>query len=76
MKISVQKAGADLTKLIHAALAGEEVVITEGDTPLAKIVPIKGSSFQIGMLEGQLGEVPDFFEPMSDEDLSLWEGRP
>jgi hypothetical protein len=27
-------------------------------------------------LEGKVtGDGPDFFEPMSDEDLAMWEGR-
>lgn len=76
MKVSVQAAEANLSDLIDAAVAGEEVVIAKGDTPIVRIVAIKGNGFRIGMLEGQLGEVPDFFEPMSEEDLVLWEGGP
>lgn len=76
MKVSVQTAQSDLTKLIDAALAGEDVVIAKGDVPVAKLVALPKSGFRIGMLEGQLGEVPDFFEPMSEEDLVLWEGGP
>ena len=76
MKVSVQTAGSNLSELIAAAFAGEEVVIDKDGTPIAKIVPIKRNGFKIGMLEGQLGAVPDFFEPMSEEDLLLWEGGP
>ena len=74
MKVSVQKAQSDLAKLIDAAKAGEDVVIADGDMPVAKIVAIKGSGFRIGLFEGQFGEGPNFFEPMSEEDLALWEG--
>lgn len=31
--------------------------------------------FRFGSLKGQLGRTPDFFEPMDEEDLRLWEGR-
>lgn len=32
------------------------------------------STFQIGILKDQLGTGPDFFEPMDEDDLELWEG--
>ena len=32
------------------------------------------SGFKFGILEGMLGEGPDWFEPMSEEELALWEG--
>jgi len=30
--------------------------------------------FRIGSLEGKLGTGPDFFEPLSERELQLWEG--
>ena len=78
MQVELDEAPAQLAKLIEAAQAGEEVIIANGDTPLAKIVAVrepKQQPFKLGLLEGQLGEGPDFFEPMSEEDLALWEGR-
>lgn len=30
--------------------------------------------FQIGILKDQLGTGPDFFEPMDEDELALWEG--
>ena len=53
---------------------GEEVIIGKGKTPVVKIVALPRSSFKTGILEGQVAEGPDFFEPMSEEDLGLWEG--
>ena len=74
MKVSVQTAKANLSDLIDAALAGEEVVISREGKPAVKLVVVPPRKFEIGILEDQLGEVPDFFEPMSEEDLRLWEG--
>lgn len=74
MKVSVQTAKANLSDLIDAALAGEEIVIAREGKPAVKLVVVQPRKFRIGILEGQLGDVPDFFEPMSEEDLRLWEG--
>ena len=78
MHIEVDAAQAKLENLIEAAQAGEDVILTDGGEPVAKIVALektKKSHFKIGILEGKLGEVPDFLEPMSEEELALWEGR-
>jgi antitoxin (DNA-binding transcriptional repressor) of toxin-antitoxin stability system len=76
MKVSVQVAESKLSELIDAALAGEEVVIDKDSLTSVKIVPIqKRKPFKFGLLEGKVGTVPDFFEPLSEEDLEAWEGR-
>jgi prevent-host-death family protein len=75
MKVSVHAAKTHLSRLIEAALAGEEVVISRGNKPVVRLVAIPQTSFKIGILKGQIeGDGPDFFEPMSEEDLALWEG--
>ncbi len=75
MQMTVQAAKANLSKLIEAALAGEEVVIARGGKPVVRLVAISQNSFRIGLLKGQLtGPGPDFFEPLDEADLALWEG--
>ena len=75
MQFTVRAAKVHLSRLIEASLAGEEVIIAKGKTPVVKIVDLPRSGFKIGILEGQvLGEGPDFFEPMSEE-VALWEGQ-
>jgi prevent-host-death family protein len=74
MKVTVHTAKTNLSKLIEAALAGEEVVIARGDKPVVRLVPVERAPFKFDMLKGQLGEIPDFLEPMDEEDLRLWEG--
>jgi prevent-host-death family protein len=75
MQFNVHTAKSQLSRLIDAALAGEEVIIAKGSKPVVRLVPIPQSPFRFGLLVGQLGEGPDFFEPMSEDDLRLWEGR-
>ncbi|TCL74931.1 type II toxin-antitoxin system prevent-host-death family antitoxin [Rhizobium sp. BK251] len=75
MQVTIHAAKTNLSKLIDAALSGEEVVIAKGKKPVAKIVPIAQSTFTIGLLKGKVtGKGPDFFEPMESGDLGLWEG--
>ena len=76
MQFNVHTAKTQLSKLIEAALNGEEVIIARGDKPVVKLVPVeeKPKGIVFGILEGQLGEGPDWFEPMSEEELALWEG--
>ena len=73
--VSVHAAKTNLSKLIEAALAGEEVVITRGSVPVVSLTRIEKPTIRFGLLEGALkGTAPDFLEPMSEEELALWEG--
>lgn len=78
MQFNLQQAKTNLSKLIRAAENGEEVVIARGSKPVVRLVAVpivSKSGFKMGMLEGLGGNIPDFLEPMSDEDLQLWEGN-
>lgn len=75
MQVTVHTAKTNLSKLIDAALSGEDVIIAKGKKPVARLVPIAQNKFNIGLLKGQLaGQMPDFFAPMDDDELALWEG--
>ena len=75
MKVTVHAAKTHLSKLIEAALAGEEVVIAKGDKPVVKLVPVDRPGFKFDLLAGRFtGPIPDFLDPMSEDELALWEG--
>jgi antitoxin (DNA-binding transcriptional repressor) of toxin-antitoxin stability system len=75
-QFTVHVAKTNLSKLIEAALAGEDVVIAKGDKPAVRLVAIPQGKFKMGLLEGQgIGPGPDFLEPMGEAELALWEGR-
>jgi antitoxin (DNA-binding transcriptional repressor) of toxin-antitoxin stability system len=75
-QVTVHVAKTTLSKLIEAALSGEEVIIARGNKPAVRLVAIPQGRFQIGLLEGRVtGPGPDFFTPMDEEELRLWEGR-
>jgi prevent-host-death family protein len=73
-QFTVHAAKTHLSKLIDAALAGDDVVIAKGNKPVVRLVAIPQTKFKIGLLAGQLGSGPDFFEPMSESELEDWEG--
>ena len=73
-QFTVHAAKTHLSKLIEAALAGDDVVIAKGNKPVVRLVAIPQTKFKIGLLEGQLGSGPDFFEPMDERELEDWEG--
>ena len=73
-RVTIHAAKTHLSRLIEAALAGEDVVIARGSTPVVRLVPIAQQTFQIGLLAGQLGMGPDFLSPLDEDELDLWEG--
>ena len=74
MQFPVHVARTRLSRLIDAALDGEEVVISRGARPVVRLVPLPGKRSPVGVLEGRM-TVPDgLFEPMFGEDLRLREG--
>ena len=75
-KVTVHVAKTHLSRLIEAALAGEEVVIAKGDKPVVRLVPIPQGQFKFGVLPpGALGEGPDFFASLDEDELAAWEGH-
>lgn len=75
MKVSVTVAETKLSELIDAALDGEEVVIGRDREKAVKLVPWPAqNNFRFGVLKDEITEAPDFFEPLSKDELILWKG--
>ena len=73
MTVGIHEAKTTLSKLVARAEAGEEVVITRGGVPAAKLVPIGGRRRpKIGFLKGKLNLPDEFFEPLPTEYLGYW----
>jgi prevent-host-death family protein len=66
--VSLQEAQANLPELIHRLVAGEELVITENDEPVARVLPMASSApRQLGTMQGSvLYMAPDFDAPLDD----------
>ena len=73
-QVTIHAAKTYLSRLIAAALKGEEIIIAKGSKPAVRLVPVLRQPFQVGLLAGQLGTAPDFLGPMEGAELDLWEG--
>jgi prevent-host-death family protein len=74
--VTIHKAKTQLSKLIEQALRGEEVVIARGKDPVARLVPYerKQPKRGFGSMKGRASLGPEFWEPLPEEELKLWEG--
>ena len=72
-QITVHAAKTNLSKLIDAAMAGEEIIIAKGSRPVVKLVAIPQGRFKIGVLRDQLGTCPDFLGLADEIDPALWD---
>ena len=77
--VGLFEAKTRLSELVARVEAGEEVVITRHNKPVAELRPVvetRTEARPIGPLPGRptFDIVPAFFEPMSDADLEQWEG--
>jgi len=73
--VTIHKAKTNLSRLIKSAAEGEEVIIFRASKPVARLVPVgevKGKR-QPGSWKGKLRVGPEFFEPLPENELSLWE---
>jgi len=62
MQVNLAEAQARLSELLAAAENGE------GITPAAEQKPV----FRIGLADGVAGDLPDFLEPMPEDQIELW----
>ena len=81
MQIDLAEAATKLSELILAAERGEEVVLARDGQPIAKIIalipaeeaPKKKRVF--GAYKGLMSIGPEFFDPLPDDELALWNGE-
>jgi len=69
--VSIQQAQSELSSLIHKLCPGDEVIITENDQPVARLIPAadppQKKPRQPGTLRGSvLYMAPDFDAPLDD----------
>ena len=70
MQMNIAEAKAKLSELIAAAELGQEVVIARGGHPVVRLVPVQRSTVRIGIGDGLVARVPDFLEPMSEDEVA------
>lgn len=72
--VTVHVAKTHLSKLLAKVARGEEVVISKGATPVAKLVPLERQQAkrEFGALRGQIELDRSFFKKLPEEELSAW----
>jgi len=75
--VNVHAAKSQLSRLLDAAVAGEEVIIAKAGKPVARLVPFgqKKEPRKLGILAGKLHVPDDFDDPLPDDVLADFEGR-
>ena len=73
--VTIHQAKTHLSRLIQAALRGEEIVIANRDKPVARLVPIRASADKrrLGTARGQVRMSDDFDAPL--EDFAPYEAK-
>jgi antitoxin (DNA-binding transcriptional repressor) of toxin-antitoxin stability system len=71
--VDVQEAQTHLVELLSLVTAGTEIILMEGSTPRARIVPMAGASTPriAGLHPGAIWTSEDFDEPLPEE---FWTG--
>ena len=72
--IDIRELPGRLDEALARAVAGEEVVLLDGTTPRARLVPIAvvGGNRVPGLHAGAIQPAPDFDSPLPDE---FWAGQ-
>jgi prevent-host-death family protein len=74
MELDIHQAKTHLSRLLRRVQSGEEVIITKGDKPVAKLVPIepKASWRLLGSAKGEFVVPDDFNDPLPKEIEDLF----
>jgi prevent-host-death family protein len=80
---TVHQAKTNLSRLIAAAEAGEEVILARGSQPVARLVPVVPAvkaKRELGWLAHTIPPGKDpledgFWDPLPDDLLALWNGE-
>jgi antitoxin (DNA-binding transcriptional repressor) of toxin-antitoxin stability system len=70
---SVHDAKTNLSRLIAAALDGDEVIIARGKTPVVRLAPVTPNGRRcFGALKGKIAMDPEFNAPLPDDEVIGW----
>ena len=67
-QINIHEAKTQLSRLIQAALSGEEIIIAKDHKPLVRLVPLEQPKArrELGSARGQIKLSEDFDAPLDD----------
>jgi prevent-host-death family protein len=73
--VTIHEAKTNLSRLLRKAADGEEIVISRGSQPVARLVPIveKDVKRRPGSLKGKLVVGTEFFDELPPDELAVWD---
>jgi prevent-host-death family protein len=73
--VTIHTAKTTLSQLLARVEAGEEIILARGKEPIAKLVPFQppATKRQFGALREIISIGPEFFEPLTEQELASWE---
>lgn len=75
IEVGVHEAKTNLSRLLQRVAAGEEVLITRGGEPVAKLVPARARRRRtLGQDSGRVSIADDFDAPLPADVLADFEG--
>lgn len=75
--VNVHEAKSSLSQLLRQVEEGDtDVVIARHGRPVARLVAFRSTARRLGVLAGELVVPDDFDEPLPDDLLDRFEGRP
>jgi prevent-host-death family protein len=68
--VTIHKAKTNLSRLIAKACQGEEIIISRGSKPVARLVAIEEKTVQRkpGAWKGKISYTEDAFAPLTDQE--------
>ncbi|HZJ09401.1 MAG TPA: type II toxin-antitoxin system Phd/YefM family antitoxin [Trueperaceae bacterium] len=73
-EVGVHEAKTNLSKLLRRVAAGEEIVISRGGQPIAKLIPVRRDGQRVlGQDAGRFVVPNDFDDPLPDDVISTFE---
>jgi len=75
--VNIHAAKTQLSRLVEAAAAGEEIIIAKSGKPMARLGPLAGlqQKRRLGILAGKLRVPEDFDAPLPERVIEAFEGR-
>ena len=75
--VNIHAAKTQLSRLVVAAAAGEEIIIAKSGKPMARLGPLAGlqQKRRLGILAGKLRVPEDFDAPLPERVIEAFEGR-
>lgn len=75
-QVNLYEAKTQLSKLVNAAAAGEEVIIARAGKPVARLVALEkpAGKRRIGILDGRISVPEDFNAPLPEQVIESFYG--